>query len=120
MEAKKTVHITWEQAHRVETERDRARQTCCRSIPPNRMKLTAVYVSRDLRKLKASALRLWGVTFNHRVEASGYKSKTLFSPAAVERITECSKGLPRLVNTICDNALLIAYSAYKQAATAKS
>jgi len=119
METKKAVHITWEEAHRAETQRDKARQTCCRSIPPNRMKLTAVYVSRDLRKLKASALRLWDVTFNHRVGASGYKGKTLFSPAAVERITEWSKGLPRLVNTICDNALLIAHSAYKQAATAK-
>ena len=119
METKKAVHITWEEAHRAETERDKARQTCCRSIPPNRMKLTAVYVSRDLRKLKASALRLWEVTFNHRVGASGYKGKTLFSPAAVERITEWSKGFPRLVNTICDNALLIAHSASKQAATAK-
>ena len=119
METKKAVHITWEEAHRAETQRDKARQTCCRSIPPNRMKLTAVYVSRDLRKLKASALRLWDVTFNHRVGASGYKGKTLFSPAAVERITEWSKGFPRLVNTICDNALLIAHSAYKQAATAK-
>jgi len=119
METKKAVHITWEEAHRAETQRDKARQTCCRSIPPNRMKLTAVYVSRDLRKLKASALRLWDVTFNHRVGASGYKGKALFSPAAVERITEWSKGFPRLVNTICDNALLIAHSAYKQAATAK-
>jgi hypothetical protein len=119
METKKAVHITWEEAQRAETQRDKARQTCCRSIPPNRMKLTAVYVSRDLRKLKASALRLWDVTFNHRVGASGYKGKTLFSPAAVERITEWSKGFPRLVNTICDNALLIAHSAYKQAATAK-
>ena len=119
METKKTVHITWEEARRAETQRDMARQTCCRSIPPNRMKLTAVYVSRDLRKLKASALRLWDVTFNHRVGASGYKGKTLFSPAAVERITEWSKGFSRLVNTICDNALLIAPSAYKQAATAK-
>ena len=119
METKKAVHITWEEAHRAEMQRDKARQTCCRSIPPNRMKLTAVYVSRDLRKLKASALRLWDVTFNHRVGASGYKGKPLFSPAAVERITEWSKGFPRLVNTICDNALLIAHSAYKQAATAK-
>ena len=119
METKKAVHITWEEAHRAETERDKARQTCCRSISPNRMNLTTVYVFRDLRKLKASALRLWDVTFNHRVGASGYKGKTLFSPAAVERITEWSKGFPRLVNTICDNALLIAHSAYKQAATAK-
>jgi len=104
MEAKKTVHITWEDARRAETERDKARQTCCRSIPANRMKLTAVYDSRDLRKLKASALHLWDATFNRRVGAPGYKGKTLSSPAAVERITECSKGLPRLVNTICDNA----------------
>ena len=98
METKKAVHITWEEAQRAETERDKARQTCCRSIPPNRMKLTAVYVARDPRKLKASALRLWDVTFNHRVGASGYNGKTLFSPAAVERITEWSKGFPRLVS----------------------
>ena len=102
METKKTVHITWEEAHRAETQRDKARQTCCRSIPPNRLEPSDVYVSRDLRKLKASALRLWDVTFNHRVGASGH-----------------SKGLPRVVNAICDNALLIAHSAYKQAATAK-
>ena len=119
MEAKKPVHITWEEAHRAETERDKARQRCCRSIPPNRMKLTTVYVSRDLRKLKASALRLWDVMFNHGVEASGYKGETLFRPAALESITEYSKGSPRLVNTICDNALFIAHSDTKQAATAK-
>ena len=119
METKKTVHITWEEAHRAETQRDKARRTCCGSIPPNRLKPTAGYVSRDLRKVKASALRLWDVTFNHRVGASGHKWKTLFSPAAVKRIAECSKGLPRVVNAICGNALLIAYSAYKQAATTK-
>jgi hypothetical protein len=104
MEAKKTVHISWEDAHRAETERDKARQTCCRSIPPSRMKLTTVYDSSDLRRLKASAAHLWNATLNHGVGASGYKGKTLFSPAAVERITECSKALPRLVNTIGDNA----------------
>ena len=85
MEAKKTVHITWEEAHRAETERDKARQRCCRSIPPNQMKLTTVYVSRDLRKLKASALRLWDVRFNHGVGASGYKGETLFSPTALTK-----------------------------------
>jgi hypothetical protein len=119
METKKRVHITWEEARRAETQRDKARQMCCRAIRPNRMNLTAVYVSRALRKLKASALHLWDVTFNQRVGAWRYKGKNLFSPAAVERITERSKGLPRLVRTIYDNALLIAHSASKQAAIAK-
>jgi hypothetical protein len=77
------------------------------------MQVITVYVSRDLRKLKTSALRLWDVTFNHRLRPSRYKWKTLFSPETVGRIAAYSKGLARLVNTICDNPLPIAYSAFK-------
>ena len=66
-QAKKPVHITWEEAVRAEAERDKARQARCRPLPPSRMKVITEYVSRDLAKLKASALRLWDVNFNHRL-----------------------------------------------------
>lgn len=66
-QAKKPVHITWEEAVRAEAEQDKARQARCRSLPPSRMKLITEDVSSDLPKLKASALRLWDVNFNHRL-----------------------------------------------------
>lgn len=80
-QATKTVHITWEEAQRAEMERDKARQTSCRSMPPSRMNLIPVFISRDFSKLKASALRLWDATFNHRLrtskETAGVNSQTL-------------------------------------------
>ena len=66
-QAKKTVHITWQEVVRAEAERDKARQARCRSLPPSRLKVITEDVSRDLPKLKASALRLWDVNFNHRL-----------------------------------------------------
>ena len=64
-QAKKPVHITWQEAVRAEAEQDKARQAQCRPLPPSRMKVITEDVSRDLPKLKASALRLWDVNFNH-------------------------------------------------------
>jgi general secretion pathway protein A len=45
-----------------------------------------------------------------RLRAAGYTSNDLFRPDAVRQITMYSKGIPRLVNIICDNALLNAYA----------
>jgi general secretion pathway protein A len=42
---------------------------------------------------------------NHRLEIAGSQSE-IFTPAAVKLIYKYSKGSPRLINTICDNALL--------------
>ena len=67
-QAKKPVHITWEEAVRAEAEQDKARQAQCRPLPPSRMKGITEDVSRDLPKLKASALRLWDVNFYHRLK----------------------------------------------------
>ena len=66
-QVKKPVHITWQEAVRAEAERDKARQARCQPMPPSRMKLIMDDVSRDLPILKASALRLWNVNFNHRL-----------------------------------------------------
>lgn len=41
----------------------------------------------------------------HRLRVAGC-TNTMFTASAVKKIYQYSKGLPRLVNTICDNALL--------------
>ena len=41
----------------------------------------------------------------HRLEVAG-SEKDIFTPEAIKLIYKYSKGSPRLINTICDNALL--------------
>ena len=51
-----------------------------------------------------------GPYIDFRLRAAGYTSNDLFSPDAVRLIATYSYGIPRLVNIICDNALLTAYA----------
>lgn len=46
----------------------------------------------------------------HRLRTAGCDRLDLFSPEAIQRITFYAKGTPRLINVICDNALLITYA----------
>jgi hypothetical protein len=41
----------------------------------------------------------------HRLKVAGYEGAELFSPGALELIAERSRGIPRLINNICFNAL---------------
>jgi general secretion pathway protein A len=50
-----------------------------------------------------------------RLRAVGYQGKGLFTKDAVKRIAVSSRGIPRLVNIICDNALLTAYATSQKA-----
>jgi len=43
-----------------------------------------------------------------QLQAAGYQGASLFDSGAIARIAHYSGGIPRLVNTICDNALLAA------------
>lgn len=45
----------------------------------------------------------------HRLRAVGHEQQDIFTPHAVERIVTYAAGIPRKVNLICDNALLLAY-----------
>ena len=45
-----------------------------------------------------------------RLRIAGARDLGLFSDAAITRIAEYSGGIPRLVNTLCDHCLLIAYA----------
>jgi general secretion pathway protein A len=52
-----------------------------------------------------------GSYIESRLQTIGHRSEDLFESEAVKKIAVYSKGIPRLINTICDNALLIAYAA---------
>ncbi|MCP4593782.1 MAG: AAA family ATPase [bacterium] len=47
----------------------------------------------------------------HRLEAAGAEENDLFEDSALEMIYRYSQGVPRLINTVCDNAMLSAYAA---------
>ena len=46
----------------------------------------------------------------HRLNIAGRPDGNIFSPAALKRAFQCSGGIPRRINLICDRALLTAYS----------
>jgi general secretion pathway protein A len=51
-----------------------------------------------------------GAFIDCRLKAVGYRGNDLFPRGTVREIARYSKGTPRLINIICDNALLIAYA----------
>jgi type II secretory pathway predicted ATPase ExeA len=55
-----------------------------------------------------------GSYINYRLRMAGYQGNELFEAKAVEKIILSSQGIPRLINVICDNALLIAYASSKR------
>jgi general secretion pathway protein A len=50
-----------------------------------------------------------GIYMRHRWERAGATSVLPFTPEAVALIARAARGIPRLVNSICDNALLLGY-----------
>lgn len=60
-----------------------------------------------------------GPFIHYRLRAVGYERQDLFLPEAIQRVALYSKGIPRLINMICDNALLIAYAASRKTVSAE-
>jgi type II secretory pathway predicted ATPase ExeA len=58
-----------------------------------------------------------GPFINYRLHVVGYKRHQLFTPDAVKEIAYYSKGYPRLINILCDSALLIAYATSQRSVT---
>jgi general secretion pathway protein A len=48
------------------------------------------------------------------LQKAGYQGKELFDATAVERIADYSRGIPRLISSLCDNALLATSRAFEQ------
>jgi general secretion pathway protein A len=59
-----------------------------------------------------------GPYINFRLQSAGYERKDLFHPEAVQNIALYSKGIPRLINIICDNALLNAFATSQKTVSA--
>jgi general secretion pathway protein A len=82
--------------------------------------LTHVLNREDLRQFKqrvAVRLRLEALSkeevgqyIQHRWTKAGGRQLAPFAPAVVERIGACSRGIPRLINAVCDNALTLAFA----------
>ncbi|WP_426414986.1 ExeA family protein [Aestuariirhabdus sp. LZHN29] len=50
-----------------------------------------------------------GRYINHRLAVAGYNGEGLFDSAAIKRIYRASSGIPRLVNVLCNKAMMAAY-----------
>lgn len=46
-----------------------------------------------------------------RLFIAGAPEPNIFSPYAIDYIFQCSEGIPRLINNLCDNAMITAYAA---------
>lgn len=46
-----------------------------------------------------------------RLLIAGSDQPNVFTPGAVDFIFQCSEGIPRQINNLCDNAMLVAYAA---------
>jgi general secretion pathway protein A len=49
-----------------------------------------------------------------RLRVAGARSTYLFTPKALKKIYQYSKGIPRLINIVCDNALINGYASEKK------
>jgi general secretion pathway protein A len=91
--------------------------------------LKALLNREDLRQLKQRIeIRLEikplsaadvGTYMRHRWERAGGATVLPFTSEAITLIAAASRGIPRLVNSICDNALLLAFGEADSAVTAK-
>ncbi len=79
------------------------------------------FQSQELRQLRQRIFRSFHLSqlslqhtagyIEHRLSVVGAPDSTIFDRGAVEPIYNHSRGLPREINTICDNAMLSAYAA---------
>jgi len=83
--------------------------------------LQQIFQSHELRQLKQRLFSSYHLPaldrratdgyIRYRLSVAGARHTNLFRTSAVDKIFKESRGLPRLINTLCDNAMLTAYSA---------
>ncbi len=50
-----------------------------------------------------------GLYINHRLKVAGHSGEAIFDPASIELIARHSDGIPRNINNLCYNSLLLAF-----------
>jgi general secretion pathway protein A len=53
----------------------------------------------------------------HRLKLAGKNGGEIFAPEALERVYRYSRGTPRLINTLCDNAMMSAFALRQERVT---
>ena len=82
------------------------------NLPELRQLRQRVAISFTLQRLAASETPSY---IAHRLQGAGYvHGTTLFTGDALDLIGAYSQGIPRLINAICDNALLIGFAGNKR------
>lgn len=71
---------------------------------PLKQRITVRYHLRRLRLKETKEYIL------HRLKKAGSKNLSLFDNGAIKEIYRYSKGIPRIINIVCDNALLTGFS----------
>ena len=61
----------------------------------------------QLRPLSRGALDDY---LRHRVRSAGYRGPELFDRDALRRLYRLSQGIPRIINVLCNKALMLSYS----------
>ena len=96
----------------LETDRGRLIQIVLMGQPEFEQRLDQPHL-RQLKQRIALRCRLTplprsrsGLLYKLPAQDGGYQGKELFEAKAVEKISLNSQGIPRLINVICDNALL--------------
>lgn len=80
--------------------------------PAMRQTYQRIFRTFHLRALDAKQTQAY---IEHRLRVAGHsRTNALFEPRAVETIFQYTAGIPRLVNQLCDNALLAAFSDSKK------
>ena len=51
-----------------------------------------------------------GSYLQHRVKSAGYRGPELFDPAAQRRLYKFSQGIPRIINVLCNKAMMLSYA----------
>lgn len=51
-----------------------------------------------------------GAYITYRLNVAGFNGASLFTPAALDIVFEASKGIPRLINIVCDAALVYGFA----------
>jgi general secretion pathway protein A len=108
----------------LETDQEKLIQIVLMGQPELKAKLAQSHL-RQLKQRVALQCQLRSLTgkevrpyIGSRLMAIGYEGKDPFDRYAVKRVGFYSKGIPRIINILCDNGLLTAYAAGKQTVTA--
>ena len=101
----------------LETDQEKLIQIVLMGQPELKEKLAQSHL-RQLKQRVALQCQLRSLTdkevhpyIGSRLMAIGYEGKEPFDGYAVKRVAYYSKGIPRIINVLCDNGLLTAYAA---------